>query len=122
MQIYLSNAFSFNMVAESSATMSMTELSAKEAGDLLLAPEGTWGWLGTRAISPTVAQAVGHTDTAALFGRLLDLDGITPTRRNVTLSKGDVLILGQYSGPRLPEGATTLPEGATIRWLKVTLV
>jgi hypothetical protein len=38
-------------------------------------------------------------------------------RVNVSLKPGDAAIVGQYIGPRLPEGATTLPEGATIKWL-----
>lgn len=28
-------------------------------------------------------------------------------------------IVGQYDGPRLPEGAIALPEGASIRWVFV---
>lgn len=28
-------------------------------------------------------------------------------------------LVGQYRGPRLPDGATTLPEGATIEWWHV---
>jgi hypothetical protein len=39
----------------------------------------------------------------------------------VSLVPGDRVLVGQYSGTRLPEGATTLPEGATIRWLVVSV-
>ena len=28
--------------------------------------------------------------------------------------------MGQYSGPRLPEGSTSLPEGATIKWYLIS--
>jgi hypothetical protein len=42
-------------------------------------------------------------------------------RANVSLAAGDRVLVGQYSGPRLPEGTTTLPEGATIKWLVVTV-
>lgn len=33
-----------------------------------------------------------------------------------TTEHSDRLIFGQYVGPRLPEGAKTLPPGATIEW------
>ena len=39
----------------------------------------------------------------------------------VALKEGDVALVGQYSGPRLPEGATTLLEGATIKWMVVVV-
>jgi hypothetical protein len=29
--------------------------------------------------------------------------------------------VGQYTGPRLPEGSKTLPEGASVEWLFVTV-
>ena len=39
-------------------------------------------------------------------------------RANVTFAPGDVMLVAQYSGPRLPEGATALPAGARIEfWL-----
>jgi hypothetical protein len=45
-----------------------------------------------------------------------------PTNRaTVSLKKGDTVVVGQYRGSRLPEGATTLPEGATIQWLWVVI-
>ena len=43
-------------------------------------------------------------------------------RITVTLHKGDTVMIGQYSGPRLEEGATTLPPGATIKWCRVTIL
>ena len=121
MATYLVNAFSFNMVAASSVTVRMTEVSAAEAASALIGPSKCWGWLGHRVVDPSVVQGVGHADTARLFGRILDLDGIEPSRATVSLNPGDDLVLGQYSGPRLPEGATVLPEGASIRWLRVVI-
>ena len=121
MATYLANAFSFNMIASSSATIKMDELTAAEAAEYLIAPSETWGWLGHRSICPLVVQAIGHADTAALLAANLDLDRIAPSRVNVSLKPGDTMFVGQYSGPRLPEGTTVLPEGAVIRWLKVTI-
>jgi hypothetical protein len=67
-----------------------------------------------------IESAVGHADTAALFSDILSLN-IPCERRTITLSANDTILVGQYNGPRLPEGATTLPEGASIRWLHVTV-
>lgn len=66
-------------------------------------------------------SAVGHADTAAILGSLLNAD-VAHARVNVSLLPGDTLIVGQVTGGRLPEGATTLPEGTSIRWLKVELI
>jgi len=63
-------------------------------------------------------SAVGHADTAALFSNILGVD-IRPNRVSVRLTEGEQALLGQYSGPRLPEGATALPEGAKITWIRV---
>jgi len=65
-------------------------------------------------------SAVGHADVAAIFSGMLGLD-IPVNRVNVQLAPGDALIVGQYSGPRLPEGTTILPVGATIQWWTVDL-
>jgi hypothetical protein len=69
-------------------------------------------------VAPAFYSAVGHETTAALFSRLLGRY-VLARKSRPRLAPGDVLLVGQYSGPRLPEGATELPEGATIRWLLV---
>ena len=63
---------------------------------------------------------VGHADTAAVFSSLLGLD-VPCNRATFTLKEDHILFVGQYKGPRLPEGATTLPEGAKVEWAMVTL-
>ena len=60
-------------------------------------------------------SAVGHADTAAVFASQLGYH-VTANRATVALEADDEMLVGQYSGPRLPEGATNLPEGATIQW------
>jgi hypothetical protein len=60
-------------------------------------------------------SAVGHADTAAVFAAVLGT-AVAASRITVRLLPGDVALVGQYVGPRLPEGATALPEGATIEW------
>jgi hypothetical protein len=61
-------------------------------------------------------SAVGHADTAMVFSNELGLP-ILPNRVSVKLYDPETRVLvGQYVGPRLPEGATRLPDGATIEW------
>ena len=96
------NAFSANMI-QFPASVNFTEVALEEVVKLL---------------GNEVDSAVGHADTAAVFSNLLGLK-VEAKRQTVTLAKGETAILGQYSGPRLPEGATELPDGAKIVWLKV---
>ena len=58
---------------------------------------------------------VGHENTAGLFSTMLG-ETIPMNRATIALETGDEVLVGEYSGPRLPEGATSLPEGATIKW------
>lgn len=61
-----------------------------------------------------LVSAIGHQDTANVLG-------VEMNRVNVTLSKGDVAYIAQLQGGRLPEGSTTLPEGFTFKYIKVTI-
>lgn len=101
----LLNAFSLNMVASPQGTLVWSELSLDEAQAILAAG---------------FESAVGHESTAAVFASQLGLE--VPARRaTISLSQGDVAVVGQYRGPRLEEGVTTLPEGATIQWLRIEI-
>lgn len=61
-------------------------------------------------------SAVGHGSTANLFSNQLGIP-VPMNRVSVKLDHPDLrAIIGQYSGPRLEEGATELPEGASIEW------
>ena len=62
-----------------------------------------------------VISCIGHADTAVILGNILGAD-LPVNRTSVKLGKHDYILVGQYVGPRLPEGATELPEGATIEW------
>ena len=99
--MFLLNAFSLNMLV-GNADIVVREVSATVAASL-----ASW-----------CTSAVGHADTAAVFSSVLGVE-IPCNRVTVTLREGDTALVGQYSGPRLPEGATTLPEGAAIKWVAV---
>ena len=102
MSKYLVNAFSLNMLLFAvPTTAKFSPLSLEEAREY--------------ARANTLVPAIGHVDTARLVDGLL---GLSPSfgRINVSLVAGDELLVAQYTGPRLPEGATALPEGATINF------
>lgn len=111
---YLTNAFALSMLPHSKSLGPLRPFfyplsdERHAAAELLATGEGPW-----RSI-------VGHADTAALFGRLLNTE-VDARRESVSLNIGDILIVGQYQGPRLKEGATSLPEGAAIQWWEVVI-
>lgn len=103
--IYVTNAFSVNMLDHSAQQrVTFTPMSEDDARQLCRLRE-----------SGTVISAVGHADTAAVFSGILGFD-VQPNRVTVNLDSRSRLLLGQYTGPRLQEGATTLPDGAVIKW------
>ena len=101
--MFILNAFSLNMIV-GNADIAVREVSQKVAACL--------------AAVRTSTSAVGHADTAAVFSAVLGVE-IPCNRATVALKDGDLALVGQYSGPRLPEGATALPEGAAIKWVVV---
>ena len=76
----------------------------------------------TSADIPVDAESqIGHKDMADLLTNLLSRD-VKVNRANCKLTKSDELYVAQYIGPRLSEGAVDLPEGATIKFFKVTVL
>ena len=98
---YLSNAFSLSMLEET-ATITVESFDPSVISKL------------------GVKSVVGHESTAKLFTQLLGME-VEVNRVNLKLKEGDLLIVGQYVGPRLPEGATELPEGTRIVWKAVSI-
>lgn len=103
--IYVTNAFSINMI-HSNTDISFDRISEAAVKRLLKAE---------------FESGVGHSDTATLFSNILEVE-IPADRSTINLQRGDTLVVGQYKGPRLPERATTLPEGATIQWWIVEIL
>jgi hypothetical protein len=66
-----------------------------------------------------VVSAIGHADTARIVGQALDIE-LPADRRNVVLGD-ELMLVAQYIGPRLPEGATELPSGARVEFFVVRL-
>lgn len=68
-----------------------------------------------------IVSAIGHADTAKLISGLLGRE-LPANRITIKLTGEENLIVAQYTGTRLPEGATTLPEGAKIEFWKAGLL
>ena len=100
----LLNAFSLAMLPQlSGVSVSVTEITLAQAQGL--AEQGLQSY-------------VGHAAACSLFTALLGVP-VAENRVSSKLACGEVALVGQYTGPRLPEGATTLPEGAAIAWCLV---
>ena len=91
--MYLLNAFSLQMISEFPSNVKFEEVETLPNG---------------------LVSAIGHQDTANVLG-------VPMNRVNVSLSKGDVAYIAQLQGGRLPEGATTLPNGFTFKFIKVSI-
>ena len=99
---YLVNAFSIQMLSGPATTVRFEEIDATD-------------------IPSDVTSAIGHADTAAVLSDLLGFP-VPMNRMNVTLDENTELYVAQLVGGRLPEGATTLPEGFRFKFYRVTLV
>lgn len=68
----------------------------------------------TNFIKSGYKSCIGHKDLANIVG-------VEFNRETVILEKGDMAIVVQYIGERLPEGTTELPENAEIRLYRVVV-
>jgi len=106
----LINAISQNMLPLEGSTVSISPLSIMEASSSFTCPFGT----GKKILD----SAIGHEDMAKVVSSILGFE-VPAIRRTVKMRVGECAILAQYTGPRLPEGATKLPEGAEIRFYDI---
>ena len=93
---YLGNAFSLQMLEHPMANIEVCEIDKSEVP------------------FDSATSIIGHADLANILG-------VKTNRVNTKLKDGDVLYVAQYVGGRLPEGMTTLPDGAEIKFYKVTI-
>jgi hypothetical protein len=104
MAVYLSNAFSLNMLDDQNPP-GRVEIEACR-------PE---------AVPAEAESIIGHPNTAQLvsarLGRLVPVN-----RATLRLYAGDVLYVAQYRGERLKEGVTELPSDATLAFYRIVLI
>ena len=101
MKKYLVNAFSIQML---------------QKGGLVIFDE-----IAPEDIPADVVSAIGHVDTANVLTNMLGFP-VSMNRINVVLDENTELYVAQLVGGRLPEGATTLPEGFAFKFYRVTVV
>lgn len=65
-------------------------------------------------------SVIGHQDTANVLTSLLGVE-VPMNRVSVRITPEDTLYVAQVTGGRLPEGATTLPEGMSFAFIKATI-
>ena len=107
-KVYLVNAFSINMLGTLEfAKAEFQKISKEEAKEVLTANEFT--------------PAIGHEDLANVVKSDLGIDDNIYNKTTVTVNPWDLLVVAQYRGPRLPNGTTELPEGATIEYWTVLI-
>lgn len=116
--MYISNSFSINML-QGDITLHFEQISIGKVYRLM---EQLYHQDGE-----CLVNAIGHADIDAivrdeLAGVILD---VPPGRRMDVVFAPDTdtthrMLVAQYRGPRLPEGTTSLPGGATIEWWLVT--
>lgn len=92
-KIFLANAFSMQMLRDFPCSVSIEQVEELPSG---------------------LTSAIGHQDTANVLG-------VPMNRINITLERGDIMYVAQLQGGRLPEGSTTLPEGFSFKFFKVTI-
>jgi len=98
---FLTNAFSIQMLS-GPATVRFDEIDATE-------------------VPADVVSAIGHADTAAVLTNMLGFP-VPMNRINVTIDENTELYVAQLIGGRLPEGSTTLPEGFSFKFYRVTVM
>lgn len=101
------------LTTDDGVVVSCVPIDAKVARWILAQPQAE-GW----------ESYIGHPDVAHVVQADLGLENelYDRQRRSCKLTGGDALVVAQYTGPRLPEGATALPEGATILYWFVQVV
>lgn len=104
--LYLTNAFSLQMLRSSEAQINTTPVSGIKAYEM---------W----AAADSKICAIGHADLAAVAADVLVDPGVVANRANVCLEEDDVLLVAQLMSGRSSEGATTLPKGFEIEWIVV---
>ena len=107
MKLIIANAFSLNMMDTIyTEGITISKLLAEDVKNILQ--------------DSNFESVVGHAGTAQVFSNILGMDiqtNRTTFKIDPTLNTG--ILVGQYSGPRLDEGATELPDGAKIQWFSV---
>lgn len=107
--MFITNAFSLQMLDLSEKSLiSVTPVSVEEIKERL-------------AKGSVLESALGHADIARVTGNILGIE-LPVNRISNKLKTGEPILVAQFVGGRLPEGATSLPEGFEIKFVLVAKV
>lgn len=118
--LVIANAFSLNMLRDrnqettyaceyAAIPLSMRPLTLNEAiAEVRLS--GNNG--GYRSV-------VGHAELGPIFTEMLKTP-VAVSRETYAMADDEMILVGQYTGPRLAEGTKQLPPGARIEWWLIT--
>ena len=112
MEIVMLNSLSLNMVPKESNLGTLTYRkfdNLREVVDYCLR-------------NTVIESAIGHVDTDNLLRGMFASEGCSlpvGKRTNITLDPTKQYIVAQYVGPRLVEGAASLPDGARLEFYLV---
>lgn len=112
MKVFICDAFSLNQLSHVDWSITAHACSQQDVEHVLLGAAAFGG--------VEFAGAIGHADMAEIVNSMLGIS-LPHKRMDILLSVEDMLVVAQYVGPRLPEGATVLPERATIKWWVVSI-
>lgn len=98
--IYIGNVFTFGFLASKNVDIKSRQITWEEFD---------------QALQGEFVNYMGHEDVARMVG-------LKQNRISISVKSGDVVYLAQYDGPRLEEGATVLPQGATLIPLRVEVL
>lgn len=98
----LTNAFSINMLEDETA-LRFTPVTLEVARVIVQ--------------HNSITNVIGHADLDIIVRELLGKKNVLPGKRaTVAYKPPEMMLVAQYRGPRLPEGTTQLPKGATIEF------
>lgn len=105
MAVVLLNAFSLNMLERKEYSIAFKPVAVEEVKETL---------------SGGFISYIGHQDLASVLSSMLGVE-VPVNRANYKIEPEDIVVVAQYTGPRLPEGATKLPENASIEFWRVAI-
>ena len=110
-EMHLTNSFSINMINPGI-------LGEKLYISIVMVETQTAKWFAAQTWCRSV---VGHEDTARAASLQLEVP-VAFNRETIRMNKNESVLVCQYHGPRLEEGATSLPEGASLGYYLVKLL
>lgn len=101
--MYITNAFSLQM-------LDLTEISLISVKPISLEE--------VKSMKDNLVSALGHQDIANVLSEMIGVK-LPVNRISNKLEFDEPILVAQFTGGRLPEGATKLPEGFTIKFVLV---